>query len=55
MLAEGLSNPEIARRLSISSKTVDHQVSAILSKLEVHSRMQAITVASALGLLPPPR
>jgi DNA-binding NarL/FixJ family response regulator len=53
LLAEGLSNAEIARRLSTSSKTVDHQVSAILSKLEVHSRLQAITAASALGLLPP--
>jgi DNA-binding CsgD family transcriptional regulator len=54
LLAEGLSNAEIARRLSVSSKTVDHQVSAILAKLEVHSRTQAITAASALGLLSPP-
>lgn len=53
LLAEGLSNTEIARRLSTSPKTVDHQVSAILAKLEVRSRAQAITAASALGLLPP--
>jgi DNA-binding NarL/FixJ family response regulator len=55
LLAEGLSNAEIARRLSISSKTVDHQVSAILSKLNVHSRMQAIAVAASQGLLPSPK
>ena len=55
LLAEGLSNAQIARRLSTSPKTVDHQVSAILAKLQVHSRSQAITAASALGLLPPPR
>jgi DNA-binding CsgD family transcriptional regulator len=54
LLAEGISNAQIAQRLSVSSKTVDHQVSAILAKLEVRSRMQAITAASALGLLHPP-
>ncbi len=53
LLAEGHSNAEIARRLSTSLKTVDHHVSAILAKLEVHSRTQAITAASALGLLSP--
>ena len=44
-------NAEIASRLSTSFKTVDHHVSAILAKLEVHSRAQAITKAQALGLL----
>ncbi len=53
LLAEGLSNPQIACRLSTSFKTVDHHVSAVLAKLEVHSRTQAITTASALGLLSP--
>jgi ATP/maltotriose-dependent transcriptional regulator MalT len=53
LLAEGLSNGEIARRLSISEKTLEHHVSAILSKLGVHSRVQAITAAAARGLLPP--
>ena len=53
LLAEGLSNAGIARRLSTSPKTVDHHVSAILAKLEVRSRAQAITAASALGLLSP--
>ncbi len=53
LLAEDLSNAKIAHRLSISLKTVDHRVSAVFAKLEVHSRTQAITAASARGLLPP--
>jgi DNA-binding CsgD family transcriptional regulator len=53
LLAKGLSNAEIARRLSTSEKTVDHHVSAILAKLDVHSRARAITAASALGLFSP--
>ncbi len=55
LLADGLSNAEIASRLSTSVRTMDHHVSAILSKLGVHSRAQAITAAYALGLLPPPQ
>jgi DNA-binding CsgD family transcriptional regulator len=41
LLPEGLTNAAIARRLHISSKTVDHHVSAILSKLGATSRAQA--------------
>ena len=51
LLAEGHSNPEIASRLSTSAKTIDHHVSAILAKLQVHSRAQAIAKAHTLGLL----
>jgi DNA-binding CsgD family transcriptional regulator len=54
LLAEGLTNAQIARRLSTSFKTVDHQVSAVLAKLEVHSRAQAIAAAATQGLLRPP-
>lgn len=51
LLKEGLQNAEIANRLFISAKTADHHISAILSKLNVHSRMMAIKEAEKLGIL----
>ena len=45
LLARGLSNADIARELSLSSRTVDHHVSAILGKLEVTTRAAAIAAA----------
>jgi DNA-binding CsgD family transcriptional regulator/tetratricopeptide (TPR) repeat protein len=45
LLIEGRSNAEIAARLHISPKTADHHVSAILSKLDVHSREDAAELA----------
>jgi DNA-binding CsgD family transcriptional regulator/tetratricopeptide (TPR) repeat protein len=50
LLVEGCSNAQIARRLHRSTKTVDHHVSAILCKLDVHSRTEAITAAFGLGI-----
>ena len=41
LLGKGLSNNEIGNRLYISPKTVDHHISAILSKLNIHSRHEA--------------
>ncbi|MBL8097245.1 MAG: AAA family ATPase [Anaerolineales bacterium] len=41
LLGEGLSNGEIAARLHLSPKTVDHHVSAVFAKLDVHSREEA--------------
>lgn len=41
LLAEGLSNAEIAERLYISHRTVEHHVSAILSALQLKSRAEA--------------
>ena len=51
LLPEGLHNKEIAGRLFISAKTVDHHISSILYKLEVNSRTKAVHEASRLGIL----
>jgi DNA-binding NarL/FixJ family response regulator len=51
MLAEGLSNAQVASRLFISSKTVDHHVSAILSKLQASSRTEAVHIARERGII----
>jgi DNA-binding NarL/FixJ family response regulator len=50
LVAEGLRNAEIAQRLVISAKTVDHHVSAILVKLGVHTRREAAKAAARLGI-----
>jgi DNA-binding NarL/FixJ family response regulator len=53
LLAEGLRNAQIAERLVLSGKTVDHHVSAVLRKLDAHSRGEASAEAARLGLLSP--
>ena len=53
LLSEGLSNADIAQRLTISPRTVEHHVSAVLGKLSVHSRVEAATLAHQLNLLHP--
>ncbi|QYN32330.1 AAA family ATPase [Pseudonocardia sp. DSM 110487] len=49
LLAEGLTNAEIAERLVVSVRTVDHHVSTILGKLGVPSRRHASRVARTLA------
>jgi DNA-binding NarL/FixJ family response regulator len=53
LLAEGLRSAEIADRLVISPRTVDHHVSSILRKLNVRTRGQAGAAAARLGLIQP--
>jgi len=50
LVAEGCRNAEIAGRLFVTEKTVDHHVSAVLEKLQVRSRGEAAAVANRLGL-----
>lgn len=51
LLADGLSNRAIAHRLAISEHTVKFHVNAILRKLDVQSRTEAVTQATRLGLI----
>jgi DNA-binding NarL/FixJ family response regulator len=52
LLAQGLTDAEIADRLVISPRTASHHVSAILTKLGVQRRSQAVTAAQALSAEP---
>ena len=51
LLATGLRNLEIADRLVVSRRTVDHHVSAILRKLSSKTRGEAVAAASRIGIL----
>jgi LuxR family transcriptional regulator, maltose regulon positive regulatory protein len=51
LLARGLANDDIARRLEVSKYTVKSHVSSLLSKLEARNRTHAVAQARTLGLL----
>ena len=53
LLAEGLTNREIASRLFVTVNTVKAHARSIYGKLGVNNRTQAVGRARALGILPP--
>ena len=53
LICHGYSDTEIAKRLFISTKTVNHHVSAVLAKLDVPTRSKAAVEAARLGLVGP--
>ena len=53
LVAEGLTNREISRRLFITEKTASSHVTHILDKLGVSSRTEAALAAARSGVLPP--
>ncbi len=57
LLAQGLTNREVAERLRVSLRTIDHHVSHVLNKLQVPNRTAAVVAAEQLDVLPrdPPR
>ena len=54
LLAEGLTNKEIAQRFTLSPRTVDTHVERVLAKLNVTSRTRAVAAALRLGLVTQP-
>jgi DNA-binding NarL/FixJ family response regulator len=52
LVADGLANKEIARRLDVSPNTVKTHVAKLYEKLEVERRTQAVQKARELALIP---
>ena len=51
LMADRLTNPEIAARLGVSPHTVRNQIAAIFRKLNVSRRQEAVSVAREIGVI----
>jgi DNA-binding NarL/FixJ family response regulator len=51
LLAEGLTNAQIADRLFVSHRTVENHVAAVLMKIDVPGREAAVAVGRELGII----
>jgi two-component system nitrate/nitrite response regulator NarL len=51
LLASGVGTTVIARRLGVSTMTIRSHIQAVLTKLSVHSRMEAVSLAIRYGLV----
>jgi len=54
LMSEGLSNRAIAGRLFLSVNTVRNHVRNMLAKLDAHSKLEAVAIATRRGLIAPP-
>lgn len=51
LIKEGLKNPEIAKQLGLSTKTVENHVRSILQKLGAKNRTEAVVIAVKNSLI----
>jgi DNA-binding NarL/FixJ family response regulator len=54
LLAEGLSTAELAARLNLSVNTVRNHVQSVLTRLDAHSKLEAVSIALREGIIKPP-
>ncbi|MDE3206347.1 MAG: response regulator transcription factor, partial [Acidobacteriota bacterium] len=55
LMANGNTNRVIASQLNVSLNTVRNHVQSILYKLHVHSKLEAVAVATREGIIAPPQ